>query len=119
MDVIRLRGVRAYGRHGASSGERERRQLIRVDLSAEMDLQPAATSDDLARTLDYAELHDRVVRVVATTSYALLERLAADVLDAVFADPRITRARVTLSKPKILGGATPSITLERINSRRA
>ena len=119
MDVIRLRHVRAYGRHGAAPGERERRQLIRVDLTAEIDLQPAASSDDLAQTLDYAALHDRIVRVVATTSYALLERLAADLLDELFIDVRIARARVTLSKPKILGGATPSVTLERVNSRRA
>jgi 7,8-dihydroneopterin aldolase/epimerase/oxygenase len=119
MGVIRLRGVSAFGRHGTSAAERDRRQLIRVDLIAEMDLEPAATSDDLAQTVDYAGLHDRIVRVVATTSYALLERLAADVLDATFADLRITRARVTLSKPKILDRATPSITLERTNSKRA
>jgi len=119
MDVVRLSGVRAYGRHGASGAERERRQLFEIDLAAEMDLQPAAASDDLAETLDYAALHDRIVRIVSTTSYALLERLAADLLDAVFADRRVTRARVTLAKPAILGGATPSITLERVNTARA
>ena len=51
-------------------------------------------------TMDYASLHERLVRVVATTSYALLERLAADLLDAVFADRRVVRAEVTVSKPE-------------------
>ena len=113
MGAIRLRGVRAYGRHGAEPGERNRRQMIVVDLTADLDLRAAATSDDLESTLDYAALYDRVIRIVATTSYALLERLAADLLDAVFSDVRVTRASVTLSKPNILDGATPSVTLER------
>ncbi|MGA7094612.1 MAG: dihydroneopterin aldolase [Candidatus Cybelea sp.] len=115
MDEIRLRGVRAYGRHGSDPGERERRQLFEVDVLAEIDLRVAAESDDLSHTMDYAALRERLVRVVATTSYALLERLAADLLGAVFADSRVVRAEVTLSKPRILDGATPSVTLQRVN----
>jgi dihydroneopterin aldolase len=113
MDQITLRAVRAYGRHGANPGERERRQLIEVDVTAELDLQAAQRSDELAQTLDYAALHDRIVRIVSTTSYALLEALGAALLDAIFADDRIARATVTLSKPQILAGATPSVTLTR------
>ncbi len=117
MDAISLRGVRAYGRHGAGPGERYRRQLFEIDVTAEIDLAAAGASDDLAQTLDYAMLRDRLVRIVATTSYALLERLAADLLGAVFDDRRVARARVTISKPRILEGATPSVTLARANPR--
>jgi dihydroneopterin aldolase len=115
MDEIRLRSVRAYGRHGSDPGERAQRQLIEIDVTAEIDLRAAQTSDDLAQTLDYAALYDRLVRIVATTSYALLERLAADLLDAVFVDRRVLRAEVTLAKPDLLGGATPSVSLARVN----
>ena len=117
MDRIELRGVRAYGRHGADPGERQRRQLFEIDLSLVLDLHAAATTDDLSETLDYAALHERLVRVVATTSYALLERLAADLLDAIFADDRVAKAELTIAKPGILDGATPSVTLERANPR--
>ncbi|HEX3670652.1 MAG TPA: dihydroneopterin aldolase [Candidatus Cybelea sp.] len=117
MDTITLRGIRAYGRIGTAPHERERRQLVEIDVGAEIDLTEAGRSDDLSATLDYAALRDRFVRIVATTSYALLERLGADLLDAVFADARVVRARVTLSKPGILDGGTPSVTLERDNPR--
>ncbi|MBV8530674.1 MAG: dihydroneopterin aldolase [Candidatus Eremiobacteraeota bacterium] len=117
MDRITLRGVRAYGRHGYAAAERERRQVFAIDLSAEIDLRGAASSDDLSQTMDYASLHARLVHVVASTSYALLERLAADLLDAVFDDRRVVSAELTLSKPGILDGATPSVTLERFNPR--
>ena len=117
MDRIALRGIRAYGRHGADPGERERRQCFAIDVVLRIDLEAAAKSDDLTQTLDYAELQKRVVRVVATTSYALLERLGAELLDAVFADVRVARATISIAKPEILDGATPSITLDRPNPR--
>jgi len=118
MDAITLRGVRAYGRHGANPGERERRQPIEIELTAQLDLQAAQRSDDLHQTLDYAALHDRIVRIVSTTSYALLEGLGGALLDAVFADDRVVHATVTLSKPRILDGATPSVTLTRARVHR-
>jgi dihydroneopterin aldolase len=115
MDSISLRRIRAYGRHGCEPGERDRRQPIDIDVTMQLDLAPAQAHDDLARTLNYASLYERIVAIVATTSYALLERLAGDILGALFADPRVRRAEVTLSKPGILDGATPSVTLERSN----
>jgi 7,8-dihydroneopterin aldolase/epimerase/oxygenase len=115
MDRISLGGLRAYGRHGADAGERARRQPFDIAVTAEIDLHAAAASDDLTATLNYASLRDRIVRIVATTSYALLERLAADLIEAVFEDRRVRRAEVTLSKPGILDGATPSVTIDRAN----
>jgi dihydroneopterin aldolase len=117
LDAITLRGIRAYGRIGTLPHERERRQLVEIEVCAEIDLTEAGRSDDLSATLDYAALRERFVRIVATTSYFLLERLAADLLETVFADARVVRARVTLSKPGVLDGATPSVTLERDNPR--
>ena len=118
MDEISLRGVRAYGRHGVTSEEREHRQLIEIDLTAELDLQAPELSDDLTQTVDYDALHARIVRIVSITSYALLERLGGEILNAVFEDDRIVRARLTLSKPQILAGATPSVTLTRARVHR-
>jgi len=118
MDRITLRGIGAYGRHGADAGERERRQPFAIDLSVEIDLSAAARSDDLSQTLDYASLHERIVRAVGAESHALLERLADSLLEIVFEDPRVAGAEITIGKPGILGGATPSITLARRNPRR-
>jgi len=119
MDSIRLSGVRADGRHGALPEERERPQPFEIDVVAQLDLREAAASDDLAQTMDYAALQKRLVRVVETTSFALLERLAAALLDEVFQDRRVAHAEVTIGKPGILAGATPSVTLERPNPNYA
>jgi dihydroneopterin aldolase len=118
MDRIALRGIRAYGKHGANPGERDEAQPFDVDLIVELDLQAAMKSDDLAQTLDYAALHAKVVEVVTTRSYALLERLAAEILDVALSYPKIARAEVTIAKPNLLNGATPSVTIARSNARQ-
>jgi 7,8-dihydroneopterin aldolase/epimerase/oxygenase len=115
VDRIELRGVRAHGRHGAETQERARPQPFDIDVVATLDLSQAAASDDLEATMDYAALHARLVRIVETTSFALIERLAAELLDAIFEERRVVHAEVTIAKPAILDGATPSVTLARVN----
>ncbi len=113
MDRITLRDVLAHGRHGADPGERDRPQPLRVDLALDLDLARAAESDDLADTVNYAEIHAAIVRTIEETSFALLERLAAEVLARIMHDARIVRAELTIAKPRLLDGATPSVTLVR------
>lgn len=113
MARIALRNVRAHGRHGADPGERDREQPFDIDLVVELDASAAERSDELTDTVDYAALHRRLLSVVSGTSFALLERLAAALLDAVFEDLRVSFAQLTIAKPGILAGATPSVTLER------
>ena len=113
MARITLRGVRAMGRHGADAPERGRSQWFELDAVVDFDGNAAARSDALGDTLDYAALHRRLLLVVATTSFSLLERLASALLDALFEDSRVRAGEITIAKPGILGGATPSVTFSR------
>jgi len=113
LDAIEVRGIRAWGHHGADPGEQDVAQPIDVDVLLELDLRAARASDALADTVDYAALHARVVALVGRERCALLERLGELILDELTADPRIERATVTLAKPGLLGGATPAVRLRR------
>ncbi|MBV9278186.1 MAG: dihydroneopterin aldolase [Candidatus Eremiobacteraeota bacterium] len=117
MDVIELRGIRAFGKHGASEAERSQEQPLDIDMRVEMDLSVAASSDRLESTLDYAKLCERIIARVRQRSYRLLERLAAELLDVAFADVRVAAAEVAIAKPNILGGATPQIRIRKANPR--
>ena len=110
-DRITLRGIRAYGRHGAALGERDAAQALDIDVEIDIDLSKARASDALADTLDYAKLHEQVLAIVRDRSFALLERLGEEIARAILSDPRVRAARVTISKPNLLSGATPSVTI--------
>jgi|SRR5947209_1909995 len=113
MDEITIGGIRVFGRHGADAGEKDAPQAFDVALKLALDLGPAAKSDRLDDTIDYAELHRRVVAIVEQRSFELLERLGAEILDVVFEHARVRAAEVSIGKPGLLGGATATVTVRR------
>ena len=112
-DRIEVRGIRAWGHHGANAGEQDVPQPLDIDLALDLDLTRARASDALGDTVSYADLHARVVRTVARERCALLERLGELILESVMADARIARAQISIAKPRLLAGATPVVTLHR------
>lgn len=117
MDRITLRGIRAYGKHGAYPGERDEEQAFDVEVTLHVDLRAAQASDDLGDAPNYDELHKRVVAIVESMSYALLERLAGEIVNAACADARVAHAEATVGKPALLDGATAYVTIARDNPR--
>jgi dihydroneopterin aldolase len=113
MDEISITGIRAFGRHGAYAGEKDRLQAFDIALKLHVDLALASRSDRLADTIDYAELHRRVVAIVQHRSFDLLERLGAEIVDVAFEDERVRAAEVSIGKPELLDGATATVTVRR------
>ena len=98
-DTITLTGLRVFGRHGVYDFEREQGQDFVVDVVLELDLRPAAASDDVADTVHYGELADALVAIVAGEPVNLIETLAGRLADACLGDPRVRGAVVTVHKP--------------------
>jgi 7,8-dihydroneopterin aldolase/epimerase/oxygenase len=98
-DTIRLTGLRAFGRHGVYEFEREQGQDFVVDVVLELDLDPAARSDDVADTVHYGELADGLLAIVTGEPVRLIETLARRLTEACLADPRVSAATVTVHKP--------------------
>lgn len=116
MDRITLSHIVACGRHGADPGERDRTQPFHIDVVLDIDLTKASKSDALKDTVNYAELYREIVEIVETHSYELLERLAGEVATTILRESRVQCASVTIAKPRLLDGATPSVTLVRSRS---
>jgi dihydroneopterin aldolase len=98
-DTIRLAGLRARGRHGVYEFERAQGQDFVVDVVLELDLGPAARTDDVGDTVHYGELADRLVAIVEGDPVNLIETLADRLLDACLTDARVNAATVTVHKP--------------------
>ncbi|MFF0722213.1 MULTISPECIES: dihydroneopterin aldolase [unclassified Micromonospora] len=99
-DRIALTGLRAHGRHGVYDFERARGQEFVVDVVLELDLGPAARSDDVADTVHYGELADGLVAVITGEPVDLIESLADRLIEVCLTDPRVSAATVTVHKPE-------------------
>jgi len=97
-DTILLQGIRLEGPHGATEAERSMPQLLEVDLVVEVDLAPAASSDELADTVDYGPLVEICRSTIETGSYRLLERIAGTIAEQVLATPAVRGCTVRVRK---------------------
>jgi len=98
-DRIVLTGLRVRGSHGVLPEERRDGQEFVVDVALAVDVSAAAESDDLAQTIDYGVLAQRLAEVVAGEPVDLLETLAERLAAVCLADLRVASAEVTVHKP--------------------
>lgn len=120
-DVIALTGLRAWGRHGVYEVERAEGQPFVVDVVLEVDLASAAASDDMADTVHYGELADRLVAVVQGEPVNLIETLADRLARVCLAEVRVAAATVTVHKPQAPVPhelADVAVTIRRSRDRR-
>jgi len=99
LDQIRLTGLRGYGYHGVLPTEREHGQEFAVDAVVWLDTRDAGATDDLSRTVDYAELAGRLAGIISGEPVALIETLAQRLAAACLGDARVLHAEITVHKP--------------------
>ena len=99
-DRIELRGLRVVGTHGVLPEEKGRSQPFELDVDLVVDLAPAAATDRLGDTVDYAAITETASAIVSgPRSFELLEALAAAVAEATLdSAPRIAAVTVGLRK---------------------
>jgi dihydroneopterin aldolase len=118
-DRIVLTGLRARGRHGVYEFEREQDQDFLVDVTLEVDLGKAAATDDVADTVHYGELADRLVAVLTGEPVNLIETLAQRLADACLQEDRVASVDLTVHKPDAPAGVPfgdISVTITRVRS---
>ena len=103
MVFILIDDLRVMTIVGALPHEREIAQPVRIDLSIGLDLRNAGLSDELADTVHYGLVCERVSAMVRDSKDVLLERLAGKVADVVleFDLVEVVDVRLTKLRPPI------------------
>lgn len=102
MDIIYLHGIKARTLIGVYDWERVAPQVVEIDLELGIPSARACQTDDLADTINYADVVDRLRAVLAEQHFLLLERLAEYIavdLMTAFSTPWI---KVSVTKLGIL-----------------
>ena len=111
-DRITVHGLTGHGYHGVYPPEREHGQTFRVDALLELDTAPAAATDDLTKTVNYAELSQALHAMLVGEPVDLLETLCQRLADVCLADPLVRAAEITVHKPQAdLGVAFDDVTV--------
>ena len=75
-DSVFVRGLEFEGNHGYTAAERRGTRRFRVNLTLELSLAAAATSDRISDTIDYWKVSEAVVAIGTKSTFKLLEALA-------------------------------------------
>ncbi|AHI23619.1 dihydroneopterin aldolase [Corynebacterium vitaeruminis] len=99
-DRIELTGLKARGYHGVFDFEKREGQDFVVDMVCWLDFSAAAKSDDLADTINYAELAQIAHDVITGEPYDLIEKVSATIADRVMESfGQLFAVEVTVHKP--------------------
>ena len=99
MDTIKIDNISCYGYTGFLPEEQVLGQWFEVNLTLGVDLARAGNSDDIAHTLDYRSAIAQVKQIIETEKFALIEKLAHAIAQAILELDLVQQVCVELSKP--------------------
>ena len=94
---LELNGIDVDCVIGERPDERTRTQRLRVDVALTIDDKVAET-DELADTVDYATLTEEIRMALVEAKCRMIERAAKVVCDLCLADPKVSAAKVRVTK---------------------
>ena len=101
MDYIHLNEMAFYGYHGVLPEETKLGQRFGLTVSLATDLSVAGQTDDLDKTVNYAEVYDICRGIVEGQPVKLIEAVAEKVASAILSGypEKVSGVRVVLVKP--------------------
>ena len=114
MDKVFIEGLRIQTTIGFFAWEKEIKQTLVIDLAMGWNIAKAAKNDELAKTLDYAEISTAIDTFANNNPVDLLETLAERMADFLMKSYQIPWLRLKIAKPGAVHNAfTVGVEIER------
>ena len=118
LDKIHIRDLHLRCIVGIYPEERSQTQDVIINVVLRCDLSRACLSDDIGDTVDYKQIKKRIVAMVESSEFFLIERLAEEIARICLEPPGVMLAQVTVDKPGALRFAR-SVAVEISRTRAA
>jgi FolB domain-containing protein len=116
-DQIEIKDLLLRSIIGINDEERRNRQDVLINITMFADTRAAGVSDDIDDAVNYRTITKRVIQLVESSQFYLVEKMAAEIADICLEDPRVERAQVSVEKPGALRFArSVGVTIERQKS---
>ncbi len=114
MDQIFVEGLVVEAIIGILPEERLAAQPIIFDIYFSVDIREAAQTEDIAQTVSYATVAERVSALAINGRYQLVETLAEAVANVLMGEFGVSWVQVKVSKPKAVeSAAAVGVLIER------
>ena len=114
MDKVFIKGLHIQTTIGFFQWEKEIKQTLVIDVAMAWDTAKAAINDELAKTLDYAEISIAIEKFANDNPVDLLETLAERMANFLMSTYHIPWLQLTIGKPGAIHNAnTVGVEIER------
>src|SRR5450631_3814030 len=114
MSKISIVDLEVFYRVGVPDAERARPQRLLLTVEMESDFSAAARSDSIADTIDYFAVSQRLLKYGEGRSWKLIEKLAADIADAILLEFKPQSVTVEVKKFVIPQARHVAVSLTRV-----
>ncbi len=118
MDTVFIEGLKIDTVIGIHEWERHQRQPVVLDLDMAWDNRPAAQSEDIAKTLNYQAVSERLLAFVGSSEFLLVETLAERCAEILMTEFAVSWLRLKLRKPQAIKQAA-AVGVEIVRGQRA
>jgi 7,8-dihydroneopterin aldolase/epimerase/oxygenase len=98
MNQIVIKDLSVMYRVGVPDAEREQPQKLLITVEMDYDFSDAAQKDDISKTVDYAMVSQRLLRLGDRRSWKLLETLAYEIAETITREFRLKSVTVEIKK---------------------
>lgn len=105
MDIVYVHDLRIETVIGVYDWERQVRQTVVIDIDMMVDVAAAAKTDRIEHTLNYKAVAKRVIAVVSSSDFHLVETLAEHVAALVMNEFKVPWLRLRINKEGAVRGA--------------
>jgi FolB domain-containing protein len=102
MDKIHIRDILLRCIIGVNPDERREKQDVVINLCLHADLRKAGRTDNFADTVDYKTVKQRVIKLVDSSKFFLVEALAEAIARICLEFPLVKQVDVRVEKPGAL-----------------
>ncbi|MDX2369504.1 MAG: dihydroneopterin aldolase [Colwellia sp.] len=114
MDKVFIKGLHIQTTIGFFQWEKEIKQTLVIDVAMAWDTAKAAENDELAKTLDYAEISTAIETFANDNPVDLIETLAERMAAFLMTQFHIPWLKLTIGKPgAVHNAATVGVEIER------
>ncbi|GLX77700.1 7,8-dihydroneopterin aldolase [Thalassotalea insulae] len=114
MDKVFIKGLSIQTTIGFYAWEKEIKQTLVIDLSMGWHTAAAAENDELAKTLDYADISERIAEFANQNPVDLIETLAERLATFLMQQYHIPWLKLSIGKPNAVHNAqTVGVEIER------
>lgn len=105
MDIVYIHALQIDTIIGIYDWERERKQVVSLDLEMGTDIRPAAATQDIDKALNYKEVSKRLIAFIEGSEFLLIEAMAEKVAEIVMTEFSVPWLRLRVGKPGAITGA--------------